>query len=204
MKIKILLALSALMLTGSAWADSIIFVPRGTTLTTRQFRGQVMFSGSGDEGNFFAFSLGLKQLEMGYTHAEYPDNRTEELLNAQWNVLPETFITPAIGVGVRDITSASKEGIGFYGSLTKHIPVSGLSNYIQDFAVTVGTGNKSMNGFFCGAEASFPMYLVGQIEYDGDNCNTAICWQPADTFRLKYYTIDSNAYFGFEFTPLEF
>lgn len=204
MKIKILLTLSVLLLTCNTWADSIIFVPRGTTLTTKQFRGQVMFSGSGDDGNFFSFSLGLKQLEMGYTHAEYANDRTEELISGQWNVLPETFITPAIGIGVKDVASESKEGIGFYGSMTKHIPIEHFSNIIDDFSVTVGMGAKSINGFFFGAEAKLPLYFVGQLEFDGDNWNSALCWQPADAFRLKYYKTGSKKYYGCEFIPLEF
>lgn len=204
MRIGILSFVLLVLCAASAWSDNIINVPRGTTLTTGQFRGQAMFSASGDEGNFFSTAIGLKQLELGYIHAEYPNGRQEELVSAQWNVLPETFITPAIGIGVRDIGSQSTEGIGFYGSITKHIPIQNYTKYVDDFSVTFGMGSKSVKGFFCGAEVKLPLYFVGQLEYDGDYWNSALSWQPVETFRLKLYRIGYEHYFGAEFVPLEF
>ena len=204
MKTRILLTAAILLLACGVWADNIIFVPRGTTLTTGQFRGQFLFSQTGDDGNFHTFSIGLKQLEFQYTHAEYVNGRKEELMGGQWNVLPETFITPAIGIGVRDVWSRSKEGIGIYGALTKHIPIQNYTRYADDFSVTLGVGARSIHGFFCGGEVKLPLYFVGQVEFDGENWNTALCWQPAETFRLKVAGVKSKRYYGAEFTPLEF
>jgi len=204
MKIRILLLVVITLLACGAWADNIITVPRGTTLTNGQFRGQFMFSQSGNNGNFFSMSVGLKQLELNYTHAEYADDRKEELVSGQWNVLPETFITPAIGVGVRDVGSQSKEGMGVYGALTKHIPIENYTRYIDDFSVTFGLGAKSIHGFFCGAEMKLPLYFVGQLEFDGDYWNSALCWQPVEAFRFKIFRVGYKHYFGAEFTPLEF
>lgn len=204
MKLRLFLTILLAIVSTGVWADNLILIPRGSTLTTGQFHGQILFSSSKDQGNFFSFSSGLQQLELSYTHAEYADDRTEEIIGGQWNVLPETFITPAICVGVRDIGAQTKEGTGLYAAMTKHIPIQNYTRYVDDFSLTVGVGAKAMNGFFCGAEIKLPLYLVGQLEYDGDNWNSALCWQPVDTFRLKYYKIGYEPYYGVEFTPVEF
>ena len=193
-----------LIIASSAYANNLILIPTGTTLSTGQYRVEAVVNFDNSDNKIIHAAAGLKQLELNATHLGYEGGREENLLGAQWNFLPETFITPAIGFGVTDATSQTKEGFGVYAALTKSVPTTFVSRFVNKLSFTVGMGAKSINGLFGGFEAQLPLSLAAQVEYDGDNWNAALAWQPVKLFRFKVYSIKEKHYYGAELIPIEF
>jgi hypothetical protein len=199
------LSISAILCAAAccaALADDLILLPTGATLTTGQYRGEVIISPESRHGNFEEAAVGLESYEFNYMRADYGQGKVENKFGVQWCFLPETFITPAVSIGVRDLFSQSAEGFGGYAALTKSVPVGPLTNLISDVSLTVGFGIRSLRGPFGGVEVKFLHNLVAQAEYDGDNWNTAFGWQPTETLRLKTYKLNKERYYGVELIPL--
>jgi len=187
-----------------AWTDNILLSPTGVTLTTGQFQAETALSAANSRGNYVWFAAGLQQFEFNYVRFENPAGKKENQFGVQWSFLPETILTPAVSFGVKDATSQSKEGIGAYVAITRHLPVGIRSPIIKDFALTLGFGLKGVNGAFFGAEVALPHDLFFQYEFDSRDVNVAIGWQPNPRIRVKGYALRDEAYFGAEFVPLAF
>ncbi len=203
-----LLILSCVLVTlvcsSAGNADRSILLPTGTTLTTGQVRAEALFSYANDHGNYQMLATGFQQFEFNATRVEFEGGRRETLLGAQWSFLPETFFTPAVGFGVRDATSQSKEGIGVYGAITKHFPTGPAQDWFSDFSVTVGLGAKSLKGPFASTEFHLPHNIFVQAEYSQEGWNAALGWQPLPLVRLKTYSLSNLNYVGAELIPIEF
>ena len=190
-------------LSYAANANPIILAPSGTTLTTGQIRAEAATTADNGNGQYYWLATGLMQVELNVIRLQAQGVRDETQLGAQWSFLPETIFTPAIGFGVRDVSSQSKEGIGFYTAITKHLPMPAVSP-LKDFALTAGFGVAGVHGPFCGFEAKLPWNMFAQGEYDSRDINAAIGWQPVKYFRIKTYSIRSDFYFGAEILPIQF
>lgn len=202
--LKTILAACAALLCVHAGADPLLLAPTGATLTTGQVRAAAALNPSDSQDRYFWLGAGLMQVELNVLRIERPNQTAENIVGAQWNFLPETIITPAVGFGVRDALSDSKEGIGVYGAVTRHLPAGPASRVLTDFAVTAGVGVGGIRGPFFGFEARFPSRLIAQGEYDSRDFNAAIAWQPIPLFRLKAYSIRSEFYLGAELAPIRF
>lgn len=189
---------------GRVSADNMLLAPSATTLVTGQFRAEAAFSPHSRDGKYFWFATGARQLEVSALSIGYHGGRLENLFSAQWSFLPETSLTPAIAFGLRDVASQSREGVGAYVVVTRHLPIGATSRVFKEFAVTVGIGAVGIWGPFAGFDAKLPWGLFAQGEYDSRDLNGAIGWQPGRSFRLKAYTIRKHTYFGAEIVPIEF
>lgn len=191
--------------SSSVSANYLILAPTGTTLTTGQVRAEAAFSPNDDHGKMFWLGTGLMQLEVNVIRFDKVGGTTaENRVGAQWSFLPETSITPAVAFGVTDAASESKEGIGGYAVVTKHIRTGAINPFLKDLALTGGIGAGGIKGPFAGVEAHFPAGIFVQAEYDSHDFNGAVGWQPVKIFRLKAYTIRANLYFGAELVPIRF
>ena len=198
--ISILLVILA---CGMADANNLLLAPTGTTLTTGQFRAEAALSPNNDNGKYFWLGAGLHQLELNAISVDNNPGNTENLVGAQWNFIPETIFTPAVAFGVRDAASESSEGIGVYFAITRHLPLP-ENSILQDFGVTFGMGAAGIRGPFFGFQANLPHGFFAEGEYDSKDFNAAVGWEVMPMFKLKGYYIRGEAYFGAQFTNVEF
>ena len=204
---KLLLAAIALLVfaAGPVLANYILLAPSGTTLTTGQVRAEAAFSPNNDHGKFFWLGTGLMQLEVNMIAVANPGaNKTENRVGAQWSFLPETSVTPAVAFGVTDVASESREGIGGYAVVTKHLRTGAINPLLKELSVTGGIGAGGIRGPFAGVEARFPAGIFVQAEYDSHDFNGAVGWQPISLLRFKAYTLRDNFYIGAELRTLRF
>ncbi|MCE5323049.1 YjbH domain-containing protein [bacterium] len=192
------------ILSSPVLANRILLVPSGETLTTGQFRAEAAVSPGNDEGSYMWLAAGLMQVELSVLRHENPGGEKDNEYGAQWSFLPETTFNPAVAFGVQDIADESGDGITGYLVATKHLPIRLALPIINDFSVTAGLAAGGIEGPFFGLEAHLPLNFFIQGEYDSQNFNAALGWQPISMFRLKAYTIKDEAYFGAELLPLNF
>ncbi len=205
MRTAMLLAVTlALCALGPAVANPILFAPTGMTLTTGQFRAEAALSPGNDDGKYFWFGAGLMQFEANLIHFDNPNGDDQNLIGAQWSFLPETSLTPGVGLGVWDIADESPEGIGAYVAVTKRLPTDMVLPLLRDVSATVGVGVGGIRGPFAGVEAKLPLGFFVQAEYDSRDFNAAGGWAPIKLLRLKAYTLDGDFFYGAELTPISF
>lgn len=185
-------------------ANPILFAPTGTTLTTGQLRAEAAFSPGNNSGHYYWLVTGYKQLEFDFIRRDNRIGRDENLFGLQWEYLPETIITPAVSFGLSDIASQSAEGIGPYVAITRHLHIGEKSPILRDCALTLGIGAVGIRGPFFGSEMKLPYNLFAEGEYDSQDFNGAIGWQPNDRFRVKAYTIRGDFFLGAELVPVSF
>ena len=188
----------ALCVPCAVGANPLLLAPTGTTLTTGQFRVEAALSPGNEHGKYMWFATGLFQLEGSLIRFEPPGEKAQNIFGAQWCFLPETFITPAVSFGVRDVAGQTDEGVAGYFAVTKHVATEGVVPVLREFSATLGLGVGGLRGPFASFEAKLPMGFFVQGEYDSRNLNGAFGWQPTSIFRLKAYSIRHDTYFGAE------
>lgn len=201
--------LAAIAIFGTAVCNSclcnpLLLAPTGTTLTTGQFRAEVALSSGNKRGNYTWVATGFKQFEASLIRISGVAGEDANLFSAQWCFLPETFITPAVSLGVYDIGAQTEDGMGVYFAASKHISTKALTAFLRDFSITLGVGLGGIKGPFASFEAKLPAGVFLQGEYDSKDLNGAIGLQPAPSLRFKIYSIRKDIYYGAEFTPSVF
>ena len=186
-----------------AAANYLLLAPTGVTLTTGQYRAEAAFSPRNDEGKYFWLGTGFRQYELNVIQVPSNDGGDESLVGVQLNFIPETFLTPAVSFGLKDVASQSAEGIGVYVAITRSLPLSERS-ILKQFALTAGVGAAGIRGPFVGFQAELPNRFFAEGEYDSQNLNAAVGWEPLPGFKVKAYTIRGELYYGAQLARVGF
>ncbi len=186
-----------------AAANYLLLAPTGVTLTTGQFRAEAALSPNNEQGKYFWLGTGFHQYEINVIQVDDKDGSDESLIGVQWSFIPETFLTPAVSFGLKDVASQSAEGVGVYLAITRSLPLSERS-ILKQFALTVGLGAAGIRGPFAGFQAELPNRLFAEGEYDSQNLNAAFGWEVLPGFKVKAYTIRGEVYYGAQLARAEF
>lgn len=118
-------------------------------------------------------NIGLtKNIEVGISSFDPDGGSRLNRVNAKWNVVPETVVTPGLSVGVEDIGDKTERSAYVVGS--KALPLG--------FRINYGVGNGRYDGVFGGIEKTFnPLGVL-----TGDNAF------PATTLIAEYDGKDMN------------
>ncbi|HEX5322189.1 MAG TPA: hypothetical protein VFW40_00285 [Capsulimonadaceae bacterium] len=194
-----------------AWCDRVILTPTGTALMQKQSSGELMQTFSeGDQTALWA-NTGLDRLEIEGAYFHSPDHNAVSL-SAETPLLPETFATPAVAVGIRDILNTTHDvrGLGYGGrayylAVTKSYPATQPRAFFRDISVSGGLGGGSLHGPFGSITAQMPLGLLGEFEYDGTRANTRLALPISRTSRLEYTRIGHEGFVGFQLnSPVSF
>jgi len=140
------------------------------------------------------------RLEIGLT--SYNLGKTGEATygNVKYQLVKETMASPAIAVGVLDITD--KYGRNYYVAGTKTVPV-------LDARVTLGTYGKGDNTVFGSLEKTFSLLPGGKnlfpattvkIEYDGENTNYGLSLSTIPGLKIDAGSRNEHGYIGATYT----
>lgn len=202
MKIRFLffaVLIAILAAVGPAAADRNILTPTGETLATAKFRAEAVIDPSETDNRVIWAAVGISRFELEAQRVETEEGLKQDTFNLEAALLPQTTLTPAIGVGVIDVTN--KIDRGMYIAATKRVPLSSaLPTPISDIRLTAGLGTGPIKGLFAGAEATV-MSLRLQAEYDGDDFNAAIGIPILGAATAKAMWIKDDFYIGVEFKP---
>jgi hypothetical protein len=184
--------------------DRVILTPTATPLLEKESSGEVMQTFS--EGNQTALwaNTGLDRLELEGAYFHQTD-KDAFALSAETPILPETFATPALAVGVRDITNSTHDvrGLGYGGrayylALSKSYPSTVQRSFFRDLSVTGGIGSGSLRGLFGSITAQMPLGFEGSFEYDGSQANVRVALPISRNSRLEYTRLGDDGFIGFE------
>ena len=184
------------VVSGGAWADRLILAPKGEILPPGQFKIEGMLKPSGERPGVFWVNAGVGQIELEGMLYDNGTGKMKGSIGAEVQLLPETLLTPAVGVGIRDIADNGLQGRAEYLAVTKSIPTEGLKGLVYDVKLHVGVGLEGIDGFFAGAEAGLPYNLWLAAEHDSHGLNIAGGWSPTRNLQLRVSGLNGDAYLG--------
>ena len=204
-KIIVLLTLALLLAlcVCQAEADRLILIPTGSVLDSGAIKAEAAFRSSDGSSIFVPRDADqINWANIGISRFEVDARRLvaggldKITVGIEAGVLPETLITPGVGIGIRDLTDELERS--YYLAVTKTVPLSDkLPLPIHDVKVHGGFGiNGELGGFFAGGQVGLPMNLTLCAEYDSENFNAALKWSPVSKIGLKVYTLDSEFFYG--------
>lgn len=189
-----------------ASADRLVLMPTGNVLTTGDVRAEISL-GASDERKIYWLNVGLARLELNAMRLDQGSHivgeKTADVLGAEFSVLPETTLTPGIGIGVWDLTGQTEDGEGYYLALSKRVPSARpLPLPLTDIRLHVGFGVGGINGPFAGVEASLPYNLKLYAEQFQENSNVGVGWKLIRGVEARAYLIDGRRYYGLQITSV--
>lgn len=199
------LCLAAWLVTADAGlCDPVILTPSGVTLAPDSAEGQFWYAFEHDHADALQSDFGLSRMEVDGEYFHVSD-RDSLAVSAETQLLPETFLTPAASVGVRDIFNTTRDtsavsygGRAFYAALTKNYQQEIAHGLFRDLALNAGVGEGSLHGLFGSVSAHMPLHLVGTLEYDGQRMNTEVYIPLNPTARIEYVRIGPHGFLGFD------
>jgi hypothetical protein len=185
-------------------ADRLILVPTGSVLNSGAIKAEAAFRSSNGDSIFVPkdadqinwLNLGISRFELDARRLVRSDGMDKDTVGFEASVLPETLLTPAIGIGIRDITNELERG--YYLAVTKTVPLTNkLPTPIHDIKLHGGFGLKGeLDGIFLGAEAGLPMGLKVTAEVVDSKINASLGWSPISKITLKAYELDGKLFYG--------
>ena len=207
---KLTICITAIMLVGLSalpvCADRVILAPTGTTLASGEIRAEAAIDTTDSNTRIYWVGIGLQRLEIGATRFENGNEIAgpgdTNVLTAEISILPDTTLTPGVGVGAWDISSETPDGAGYYLALTKVLPFSkDLPSPIRDIRLHAGVGSGAIAGFFAGAEASLPFGLRVAADYFREDFNFSLGWKALPGLQIKAYLLNGESHYGLQFSP---
>lgn len=203
-----LIASLAFVIIGGASADRLILIPTGDAFGTGGVKAEYAGNSDGD-GKIYWVNVGVGKFEVeGTRYAGYGPDDTD-VLSAQAQITPETMITPALAIGVRDIGEDAK-GLGLpgtgersiYAVSSKSVPITeGIPGLFEEVRVHAGVGTGGeLSGFFFGIEGNLrALGARAMVEYDTDDWNYALAYG-MKMLQGKVSWIKGDVYYGGAFT----
>lgn len=201
------LATISCFLASTVYADRLILTPTGRTLTTGGIKGEYLSKSDGD-GKAYWINLGISRFEIeGARFQDFSGSDKVDAVSAQVSVIPETSFTPAVALGVRDISdntdigNALYDGRSFYLAVSKSIPITGgIPVLFKDVSVHGGIGTDSLKGVFFGVEGTLLMGLRVNGEYDTEDFNFSLEYNVIPVVKAKIASIKGDMYYGATFS----
>jgi hypothetical protein len=212
MKRTIIIVLMAAVIVAiccaQACADRLVTVPTGNVLGKAAVKvegisgfsdGSTTLVPFGEVFRAYWVNVGLGHIELEGTRYVNRGGDHKDCVSAELSILPETIVTPAVGIGVRDIGNEIERGE--YVAVTKTIPLSDKIPLmpVRNIKVHAGYGVDGINGLFLGAQADLPMKLTLCVEETDSKFNASLACTIIPKLNLKLYSLDGEFFYGASF-----
>ena len=184
------------VLACTAHADRLITIPTAPSLGVGQAKLELLHSDTrGGQTRYWA-NVGLPMgLEVS-VDGESIDDNSDLGLGLQYTVLPDTGFTPAVSVGVTDLTDRTDVGRGLYLAGSYQLPYMPENNLVRDIKLFAGVGEGRYNGAFVGTELGLLGNTTLRCEYDSRAWNAALDWRAANGLSVTLATLDDQLSYG--------
>jgi hypothetical protein len=189
-----------------AAADRLILTPTGTTLTTGGLKAEFATSPDADNAKAYWLNVGVSRVEI--EGARFQDFGPDDFdaISAQVSVLPETSFTPAVALGIRDISDKTEgkgvlyDGQSIYLAASKSVPFAEASRLFEDIKLHGGIGSGELSGVFFGVEGKLSMGLDLIGEYDTEDFNFAAQYKILPAIKIRAASIKGDSYYSLLFS----
>ena len=123
--------------------------------------------------NAFCANYGAKvetlTSEFGMLKWNPKNGASETLLNAKCRIKEQTAISPAIAIGIYDLTNEINSTV--YVVVSKRFSLPSLKPSIHDLNGHLGIGGGKLKGFFMGLDVAIDPKTTAIAEYDSEDIN---------------------------------
>jgi hypothetical protein len=195
--------LGAGILGSTAHADRVILGPSAETLLPNTLKGQFLVGGKPEEANrswlSYSSAAGIElELERLDLHTE---SKKRYSFNIEYPILPDFGVTPALAVGIRDLTGTGIEHGGLYVVATHSFPLpERVYKVMRSFKASGGVGTGSIGGPFVGLEARFGTDLGVHAELYRRRPNVGVSLRMARNLQANAFSLDGSVYYGLSYT----
>ncbi len=191
------------LLSGAGRADRVILAPTAETLAPNSARALFLLSTKPRDANRiwlnYASASGI-ELEAERLDLK-SEGRKRYSFNVEYPVLPDLGATPAVAVGVRDLTGTGVEHRSFYGVATHSFALpEHIYRLVRSFKLSGGFGTGRIGGPFIGMEARLGTDLEVRAEVYRHRPNLGISLKVAKHLRADAYSLDGAVYYGLSFS----
>ena len=160
----------------------LMLTPTANTLKTGGFDfGAVFLNNDNNNTTFLSGNIGLlESLEVGAALVSPEHGDSEGIINAKFGLMKETLVTPALAIGMSDLTDNLDATP--YVVASKALGLKGDSSWAPRLHVGVGGGRLS--GIFAGLSATLNSQMQLMVEYDTDDVNFGLQFAATDSLRL--------------------
>ncbi|HUV05657.1 MAG TPA: hypothetical protein VMX94_11195 [Armatimonadota bacterium] len=203
----ITVAVMCCLLAASAAADRLVLIPTGRTLSTGGIKAEYAANSDIHDARIYWVNLGVSRVELEGARFEGFGAEDIDAVSAQIAVLPETSFTPAVALGVRDISDETDgrgmpyDGQSFFLAVSKSVPVTGgVPLLFRDVKLHGGIGTGSLSGIFFGVEGTLPMGIRLAGEYDTEDFNFSASYNVVPTIKARVSSMRGDVYYGAVFS----
>ena len=159
----------------------LMLTPTADTLKTGGFDFGAVFLNNNNNTTFLSGNVGLlDSLEVGAAMVSPEHGDSEGIINAKFGLMKETLATPALAIGVSDLTDNLDSTP--YVVASKSLALSGENSWAPRLHVGVGGGRLS--GLFAGLSATVNKQMQLMVEYDTNDVNFGLQFAATDNLRL--------------------
>lgn len=189
----------ALQGAATACADQLIQIPTADRAPGIRTEYLHRFQGPDQGYGTVVAPLGLAYELMGRYYNGLDNSHNLEI-GGQLQLLPDGVVTPAVSLGVWDITNSAPWGRRGYLALTKGIERGqfGLPRPFRRAQLTLGTGTGRLSGVFAGLRLDLPANISLVTEYDARRLNLGFWISPVRSLSLKAELQNGEPFFGGE------
>jgi hypothetical protein len=200
----LLFLMGGCLLTGvGAQADRVVLGPSAETLSPNTGRMEFLLGTKPEEANRlwldYSSPSGIElELERDDFHL---DRKKQYSFNIEYPILPDFGRTPAISLGVRDLTGTGVEHGGLYAVATHSFPLSErIYKVMRSFKGSAGVGTGSIGGPFAGFEARFGTDLGLHAEVYRHRPNVGLSLRLVRNVQANASSLDGSFYYGLSYS----
>lgn len=143
--------------------------------------GAVFLSDDHNDNTFWSANIGLlSSLEVGAAVVSPEHGDSKGIINAKFGFLKETMATPALAIGMSDLTDQLDSTP--YIVMSKSLSLKGQS--LWEPRLDIGVGGGRLNGVFAGLSAKVTDRMQLMLEYDTNDVNFGLQFASAHGLRL--------------------
>lgn len=160
----------------------LMLTPTADTLKTGGSAfGAVFLNNDNNNTSFWSANFGLlDSLELGAAMVSPENGSSKGIINAKFGLMKETDATPALAIGLSDITDQLDSTP--YIVASKALQLNGQSQWAPRWHVGFGGGH--LDGLFAGLSATVNDRMQLMVEYDTSDINVGLQFAASNGLRL--------------------
>jgi len=159
----------------------LMMTPTADTLKTGGVDFGAVFLNTNNNTSFLSGNVGLlDSLEVGAALVSPERGNSNGIINAKFSLFKETMATPALAIGISDLTDQFDSTP--YVVVSKSLPLKGQILGSPRFDLGVGGGR--LNGVFAGLSTKISDRMQLMVEYDTNDVNFGVQFAAAQGLRL--------------------
>jgi hypothetical protein len=188
-----------LALAAPAGADQLIQIPTADRASGPHVEYLHRLDGA-DEGYATALVPAGQAYELMFRYYNNFDGQHRVEGGGQFQLLPDGILTPAISLGIWDVTNSSPFGRRGFLVLSKSLTEGQyfVPRPIERLHLTLGVGTGRLGWLFAGGRVDLPAHFSLIGEYDARRLNLGLWYSPSRRVSLKLELQNNNPFFGGE------